>query len=997
MTEKKKNLPTDDKAPKKPRRAKQTPPAPAETSASTDYLQPERTLAKSASFPIVGIGASAGGLEALETFFAHMPPDSGMAFVVIQHLDPSHKSMLLDLIKRHTQMRLFTVEDGLAVEPNCIYIIPPNRDLTIRQGRLFLNRPAAAHGLRLPIDIFFRSLAAAQTERAIGIVLSGAGSDGTLGLKAIKEVGGLVMAQEPASARYDGMPQSAIATGLADYILPPDQMPQQLLSYINLAPFTDRPRPAALLLDGMDALQKIFILLRTRTGHDFSLYKKNTVNRRIERRMAVRQITDTEEYVQYLQHDSAEVQTLFKELLIGVTGFFRDAPAFQVLETEVMPQLFENRRSDQPVRLWIPGCATGEEAYCMAILLQEQMIALKREFKVQLFATDIDEDALERARQGIYPESIATDVSPERLQHFFGRVNGAYQVNEQIRKMVVFATQSVIKDPPFSKLDLISCRNLLIYLEPELQKKAVSLFYYALKPGGHLFLGTSETPVELAPLFTPISRKWKIFQRPQTGPERRGMLDFVTPSWVGPEVNVPELTKQLDTRAVIEKLILESHVQPCMVINEQSEILFIYGQVGRYLEPQVGEVGSWNILRLVREELRMPLGAAIRLAMAQRQPVTNENVPLKLNKEAFMVTLTVRPIVKPPSLQGLMMVLFEASLPSGEAKTAESAASLSAGQDQRLAELEQELESTKEYLQATIEELESSNEEIKSTNEELQSANEELETSQEEAQSINEELVTLNTELQNKVDELIWVNSDVNNILTSIDVGIIFLDRHLHIRRFNQAATQVANLIETDVGRPIEHIVSNLAYPDWLQDARLVFETLVPKEVEVQIKTGQWYLMRIRPYRTTENAIEGVVMTFTNISEQKQAIATVDIERALARSIVDTVQHALLVLDARLRVISANTVFHETFKVEPAETRGRLIYELGNRQWDIPRLRQLLEEVIPQNSVFENFEVEHTFPTIGRKKMRLNARQIKPLDEQPALILLVIEDITGTW
>jgi two-component system CheB/CheR fusion protein len=946
------------------------------------------------SFPIVGMGASAGGLEALETFFSQMPPGSGMAFVIIQHLDPTHKSMLIDLIQRHTRMKVVQVEDGLKVEPNLIHIIPPNRNLTIRQGALYLKPPPPTQRLRLPIDTFFRSLAEDQAEKAIAIILSGAGSDGPLGLKSIKEKGGLVMVQASDSAKYSSMPDSAMATGLVDYVLPPQEMPAQLLKYIELAPLGDKPRPAALMPAATGVLQKIFMLLRTQTGHDFSLYKKNTINRRIERRMAVKQIEQIENYLKYLQQSPGEVQALFKELLIGVTGFFRDAEAFHALETQVMPNLFENRRFEQPVRVWVPGCATGEEAYCLAILLLEQMAAHNREFKVQLFATDIDEEAIDKARLGVYPESIATDVSAERLQHFFTELNGSYQVAEPVRKLVVFATQNVIKDPPFSKLDLISCRNLLIYLEPELQKKVISLFYYALKPGGYLFLGTSETPVELAPFFTMVDRKWKLFQRPENGPDHRAMLDFATPIWISPDLGPTELSHKVDTRTVIEKLVLENYVVPCMIINENSEILFIYGRLGQYLEPSAGEAGTWNILRLVREELRMPLGSAIRQAIAQKQAISYEEVPLKSTAETHLLTLTVRPIFKPPSLQGLLVVLFEARPAPLEVKPDEISPEATAG-DQRVAELERELAATKEYLQATIEELESSNEEIKSTNEELQSANEELETSQEEAQSINEELVTLNNELENKVDQLSWVNSDINNILSSIDVGILFLDRHMHIRRFNRAATQVINLIDSDIGRPVDHLMSNLAHDDWLAQAHTVFETLVPEEIEVETEAGVWYLMRIRPYRTVENAIEGVVMTFTNITEQKELIDLTQPARELAENIVNTVRHPLLVLDAELRILSANRAFSEVFQVKAEEAVGQFIYEVGNRRWALPRLRDLLEEIIPRSQVLEDFEVELDFPGLGCRRLRLNARQIKPSKRQPALILLAIEDLTA--
>ncbi|HXV42467.1 MAG TPA: chemotaxis protein CheB [Anaerolineae bacterium] len=946
---------------------------------------------------IVGIGASAGGQEAFEKFFAHMPGDSGLAFVVVQHLDPTHKSILVELLQRYTPLQVWQVQDGMRVEPNCVYVIPPNRNLAMLHGTLYLLERAASRGLHLPIDSFFRSLAQDQGDKAVGIILSGTGSDGTLGLTAIKGEGGLTMVQDPASAGYDGMPRSAIATGLVDFVLPPEQLPGQLLAYLK-QPYVQTPAAIpSLAAPAVDWLHKIYILLRSRSGHDFSLYKQKTVARRIERRMALQQIERIEEYYRYLQQTPAEVDTLFKELLIGVTNFFRDPAAFAALEQEVIPRLFEQREPGDSLRVWAPGCATGEEAYSLAILLREYMDTLKREFKVQLFATDINAGAIEQARQGRYSLSIAADVSPERLQRFFLQGEEAYQVGEQIRGMVVFAVQSVIKDPPFSKVDLISCRNLLIYLDPALQKKVVSLFHYALNPGGFLFLGTSESTDEFPHLFSPVNRRWKLFQRAANGIGLRP--SFVVPvlPWVSEESApvVAAADKRVSLRDLVAKMLLEQ-APAGVVVNAEGDILYVHGRTGKYLELVGGEGVSSNIFRLAREGLRVPLASALHQAAAAKEAVTYAGIQVKTNGEMQTLNLTVKLLPETGGTRELMLVQFHQVEPN--LKPAAPAVT-EAG---RVAELEHELQALREYLQATIEELEAANEELKSTNEEMQSANEELESSREELQSLNEELVTLNSEHEQKIARLTQVNNDLTNVLTRIDVGIIFLDSRLRIRRFNPAATRISNLIEGDIGRPIGHIVSNLRYEHLVQAAQDVLNSLAPREAEVQSRDGRWYFMRIRPYRTVDNVIEGVMLTFNDITEQKevqtqlsQAQATVQVARDLAENIVNMVRDPLMVLAGDLRVVSANLAFYAAFQTTPEETVGQLIYDLGQGQWDNPKLRELLEEIIPQRKSLENFELEFNFPAGGPKRLRFNARQIEPVEGQPALILLVIEEMPG--
>ncbi|MEI8079391.1 MAG: chemotaxis protein CheB, partial [bacterium] len=575
-----------------------------------------------AAFPIVGIGASAGGLAAFEAFFSGMPANTdtpGMAFVLVQHLDPDHKSMLTDLIRRYTRMQVFEVEDGMVVQPNCAYIIPPNRDMTFLNGTLQLMEPAAPRGRRLPIDFFFRSLAQDQHERAIGIVLSGTGSDGTLGVRDIKGEGGMVMAQTPASTEYDSMPRNAIATGLVDYELPPAQMPAQLIAYATHVPL-DSPPPAADPSPGMEgALKKIFVLLRTRTGHDFSLYKRNTIHRRIERRMAVQQIATVSEYIQFLQQTPAEVEALFRDLLIGVTNFFRDPEAFKVLEQKIIPQLFAGMPANGVIRVWVPGCSTGEEAYSIAILLAEQQELLKQSFHVQVFATDIDSQAIATARVGIYPASIAADLTPERLTRWFTAEHGhgLYRIHKSIRDLLVFSEQSVVKDPPFSKLDLISCRNLMIYLSGEVQKKLIPVFHYALHPDGFLFLGTSETVGDYGDLFATLDRKAKLYQR--TGNDARGMMPgrYLSPPpflEIAPPraADKPAAPVKLPLRELAERALLQQVIPAGALVNGRGDLLYLHGHAGQFLEPAPGEAGLNNILKMARDGLRHDLILALR-------------------------------------------------------------------------------------------------------------------------------------------------------------------------------------------------------------------------------------------------------------------------------------------------------------------------------------------------------------------------------------------------
>ena len=859
-----------------------------------------------ADFPVVGIGASAGGLAAFEAFFSGMPADvdPGMAFVLVQHLAPDHKSLLVDLIRRCTRMQVFEVADGMVVKPNCAYIIPPNHDMAFLNGTLELLEPTAPRGQRLPIDFFFRSLAQDQHERAIAIVLSGTGSDGTLGVRAIKGASGMVMAQTPESAEFDGMPRSVIATGLVDYELPPAEMPARLITYAAHA-FGKLSRHApgvATLAQG--ALSKIFILLRAQTGHDFSQYKPTTIHRRIERRMAVHQIATMGGYIKYLQQTPSEVEALFRDLLIGVTNFFRDPEAFAVLEAQIIPRLFEDKPAGGTIRVWVTGCSTGEEAYSIAILLQERMEALKTSYTVQVFATDIDAQAIATARMGLYPASIAADITPERLARFFAVDPGdnGYRVHKSIRDMLVFSEQDLIKDPPFSRLDLISCRNLLIYMGLDLQKRIIPLFHYALKPGGKLFLGTSEGIGEFGELFAVVDRKAKLYQRKEdfAGMQRAMLIRTLSPPLQSPgsiagaglhrgsgKVARPASPT---LRELTERTLLREVVPAGALVDGHGNLLYLHGRTGLYLEPSPGEAGVSNILNMAREGLRPGLAAALHKAAVSDERVRAAGLRVKTNGHFTRVNLSVLPLANGPADAAdtpetrLYLVILEEA-PAAEVDedpaTKPRGAGSGASDRARIEALTEELRAKDEYLQSTHEELETSNEELKSSNEEmqsvneeLQSTNEELETSKEELQSVNEELATVNTELLTKVADLSRANNDMNNLLAGTGIATVFVDHQLRILRFTPSAAEIINLIAGDVGRPVSHIVSNLVgYSDMVADVRVVLKTLVSRAIDVRTAAGKWYAMRIQPYRTIDNVIEGAVITFVDISDIKRVEA----------------------------------------------------------------------------------------------------------------------------
>ena len=864
------------------RRAKPRPEAPS-IEATPDPRPPA-----SAVLPVVGIGASAGGLEALETFLKHVPSRSGMAYVVVQHLDPTHKGAMVELLQRVSAIPVVQVKDRTKAEPDCVYVIPPNKDMSLLHGVLHLLPQTSPRGLNLPIDYFFRSLAEDLQERSIGVILSGMGSDGTLGLRAIKEKGGAAFVQSLASAKFSGMPSSAIDAGLADVVAAADELPLRIAAYHQHAPYS-RPPEAGPAEKQLSALEKIFILLRAHTGNDFSLYKRSTIYRRIERRMGLHQIDKIANYVRFLRENPREVELLFKELLIGVTSFFRDPPAWDHLG-DLLPDLLGSRPAGSVLRAWVPGCSTGEEAYSLAIVLTEALEKLSGpRIPAQIFATDLDRDAIEKARQGVYPANIAADVSAERLRRFFAQEERGYCIRKEIREAVVFAPQNIIMDPPFTKLDILSCRNLLIYLSAEVQKKLIPLFHYALNPGGVLFLGSAETIGTYSSLFGALDGKSRLYRRLQTTVGAAAPAVEFPPAFsaMAPEEVSLEEVKALEPRGVTpanlailaDRAIVQRLAPAAILTNDKGDILYFSGRTGKYLEPAAGKA-NLNVFAMAREGLRYELSSAFATALREDGPVTTRVPEVKTNGAAQAVDLTVQRLGEPHELRGTVLIAL-ADAPATVAAAQDEEKAQRRSTTPRLAELQRELQhareevqTTREEMQTSQEELKSTNEELQSTNEELQSTNEELTTSKEEMQSMNEELQTVNHELQSKVDELSRSNNDMKNLLNSTDIATLFLDDQLLVRRFTTQTAKLIKLIPADAGRPITDIATELDYPKLADDARDVLRTLIFKETEVSTRGGRWFTVRIMPYRTLENVIDGLVITFSDATSAKELEAT---------------------------------------------------------------------------------------------------------------------------
>ncbi|MBD3884554.1 PAS domain-containing protein [Phormidium tenue FACHB-886] len=963
-----------------------------------------------APFPIVGVAASAGGLEAFTQLLSHLPIDTGMAFVLIQHLAPDHESLLSEILNRATQLSVREVQNNTTVEPNQVYVIPPNTKMVLSSGVLQLSPREKVFGRYMPGDAFFASLAADRGHKAIAVVLSGLDGDGSLGLKAIKAAGGVTFAQCKDTAQFDSMPNTAVATGDVDFVLPPAKIAEELAN-LSRNPMLDHSQLSSLaeeLPQPADALATIFALLRSYTGVDFSRYKPNTIDRRIQRRMLLYKLEQLENYAVYLQAHPAEVKALYEEILIHVTSFFRDSEAFDLLKERVFPTIAQNKSADVPIRIWVAGCSTGEEVYSIAICLLEFLEDQSVQFPIQIFATDISEVSIDKARAGIYAENQMVEVSTARRRRFFHTIEGdRFQINKAVRELCVFARQNLGSDPPFSNLDLISCRNVLIYLGDALQKRIMPIFHYSLNPTGFLLLGTSESIGQASDFFTLIEKKYKLYAKNLTA--TRPIFSFIPSRYPLPKANdrqpISAPTEEFDLEQKIDHLIANYYAPVGAVLDDKMQVLQFRGNVDRYLKLASG-VANLNLFNLLRDGLLVEVRAAIYQAQRQELPVIKNGLRLEESEHFRVVNLQVIPFKIPPTEERRFLVLFEDIPPASNPSPSNSDMPQSeleqenARLREELAAANQERAATQEYLQAIIKEqeytnqdLKVANEEILSSNEELQSTNEELETAKEEIQATNEELNTTNEELRSRNGELHQVNNDLTNLLGSINIPILMLTNDLRIRRFTPMAQRLFNFIPGDAGRPLSDIRANLNIPNLEPLLLEVLETLSVKEVEVQTQGGHWYTLRMRPYRTTENQIDGVVLVLLDIDALKRSADTLEAARNYAEAIVETVQVPLVVLESDFRVNTANRAFYDTFQVAPPETTQTLLFDLGNGQWNIPGLRSLLEDVLINNTNLQNFEVEHDFERIGHKIMLLNAWRIIQTGETQR-ILLAIEDST---
>jgi two-component system, chemotaxis family, CheB/CheR fusion protein len=980
-------------------------------------------------FPIVGIGASAGGLEAFTQLLAHLPARTGMAFVLVQHLDPHHESRLTELLARATQMPVIEASQGLRVAPDHIYIIPPNATMALARGALQVTPRGEAPGPHLPVDHFLRALAHARQTQAIGVVFSGTGSDGTLGLLEVKAVGGITFAQEPGSARHGGMPQSAIGSGAVDFVLSPRGIAERLAE-IGTHPYLSPGPVEPPVPESEDHFSRVLGAVKAATEVDFTHYRDTTIRRRILRRMALHGESSLAAYARRLEQDGAEVEALYRDILINVTSFFRDPALFEALKTRVFPEILKAKPPDAPLRLWVPGCSTGQEAYSLAIALWEFFDGRPRRHPFQIFGTDLsDPGSLERARAGLYPESIKAEVASERLRRFFKKEDHLYRIDKSIRERCVFARQNLTADPPFSHVDLISCRNVLIYMNPALQRRLLPIFHYALNVPGFLVLGASETVGEFNELFQVMDRANKVFAKQITA--SRPPRQFVIERYQAPDAARPRAGAMGSTPADFHKeadrLLLSHYAPPGVLVNEQLDILQFRGHTGRYLEAPPGEP-SMNLLKMARPGLFVELRSAVNEALIRGETVRREGLCLRDEQGVREVAIEVLPVRPREAAAQCCLVLFE----EDGASQATTGPARPPGWRARLyrwfhpgyhpagdmaaparrdgltepggesAQLRQELSSTREYLQSLVEqqdaaneELRSANEEALSANEELQSTNQELETAKEELQSINEELSTINEQLQHRNRELGQTSNDLQNLLASAIIPMIMVGPDLTIRRLTPPARKIMNLLPADLGRPIGHLKANVDVPDLEALIADVIEEMQPRQREVHDREGRRYELRVHPYRTDDNKIDGAVLLLLDIEDLKRSQEEASEARDFAQAIVATVREPLIILDGELRVVTANAAFYRTFGVQSAETQARLIYDLGNQQWDIPALRKLLERVLTHEQPFEGFELQHSFPEIGQKTMRLNARGLYRAD-RPSLILLAIEDVTGS-
>ena len=945
-----------------------------------------------ASFPIVGIGASAGGLEAFTQLLEAIPVDTGLALVLVQHLAPSHPSALAEILSRATAMPVTEVRDVVTVEPNHVYVIPPAQSMVIAGGELRL-LPREGHRVHHPVDQFFRALAEDLGHRAIGVVLSGNASDGTMGLEAIKAEGGITFAQD-ASAQYDGMPQSAVASGNVDFVMTPDAIAREL-ARIALHAFAD-PNASLLTPDDKQSLPRVLRLVETATGVDFTHYKSSTLHRRIARRMVLQRIDGLAEYLRFLESTPVEVDALYRDILIGVTSFFRDAPAFEALKTGVFARLLDGRATDEPVRIWTIGCSTGPEAYSLAIAYAEAAEAADSHVPLQLFATDLNAASIDTARAGMYSKNIVHDVSADRLRRFFLEVDGRYRIIKSIRDSCIFSRHNILVDPPFSRLDLVSCRNLLIYLEPVLQERVMSTLHYAMKPSGFVWLGSSETNGVHRKLFDVEDARYKIYSRkPGSRPHVASLRisDGSAPRPTFLPIAIRPAGVEMDLGREVDRVLVSRFAPPGVVVSADLDILQFRGDTGRFMSPAPGKA-SLNLVKMLREGLLVAVQDAVSRVARERAPVRREGLHVKFGGGVREVAIEVIPVKGRGPDQACFLVLFEES-DSAVPDVIEVDSATFPTSDSAALRVEEELSETREYLQSVIEqqeaaneELQSANEEVQSANEELQSVNEELETSKEEIQSTNEELATVNDELNNRNLELHRLNNDLVNLFGSVPIAVVIVGPDLRIRRYTPTAETLMQLVPADVGRPLAAIRLNFEnYPDLEPVLAEVIDTVSHREFDVRDLHGHWYSLRVRPYLTVEGAVDGAIVMMVDVDALKRASEYIE-------SIVRTVREPLLVLDADLRVRTASRAYYERFEVSIDETENRFVYELGRGEWDIPELRKLLNGILSADNEFDDFEVVGEFGPLGTRTMVLNARRLLQADGSKPKILLAIQDIS---
>ncbi|HVB55776.1 MAG TPA: chemotaxis protein CheB [Candidatus Acidoferrales bacterium] len=963
-----------------------------------------------ASFPVVAVGASAGGLEAFRQLLSTLPNNTGMAFVFIQHLDPKHHSLLSELLAKTCSMPVVEAKNETKVEPNHVYVIPPNVNMGILRRRFQLTPRKDEPGQYCPIDFFMRSLAEARNSHPIGVVLSGTASDGTRGLSAIKAEGGITFSQDERSAKYNGMPHSAIASGCVDFILPPEKIGKELArisghSYLRHEVVGSRNAGVKKPKRRNEHFDRIFALLRKTCGINFRGYKTATIQRRTLRRMALHKIEHVSDYMTYLEKHPSETETLCQDFLIPVTSFFRDLEAFETLKDKVFPAILKDKTNKGNIRIWAPGCSTGEETYSLAIVLLEFLGDRASSFQVQLFGTDVNERGIEKARAGIYQERISQEIMPERLRRFFVKADEGYRVTKGVRDLCVFAKHNLSEDPPFSHMNLVACRNLLIYLGPELQSKVMPILHYALRPSGFLMLGQAESVAAFPDLFDPADKKHKIFAKRAVG--TRLHYDF-SANLYPRETSIPieareqnGISMDLDRQNEADRIVLKKYAPPGVVINENMEVLQFRGAIGPYIEPAPGRA-SLHLLKIAKKEFVAELRTAVNRAKKNHAQVKRRSVEFRRNGQLKSVNFSVEPLESSNESRQYLILFERTSLPAsphgkvtGKLRGIGRTAKGEIAQIRRkLATAEEHLRSIIESKEASDEEYQSANEEVLSANEELQSTNEELETSKEELQSANEELNTVNDELHNRNIDLDRVNSDLNNVLASTSMPVVVVDRGLRIRRLTTASAKVLKILPSDIGRPIMDIRSDINLPNLGELIAGVIETLSPKELEVQDHQGHWYSLNIRPYRTTDDKIDGAVLVLSDIDPLKRLNERLLKAKEFTEDIIDTVREPLAVLAKDLKVLYVNPSFLKTFEVNRSDAEGKPLDRLGNGQWNIPNLLAALEAVISKDTPLSDFEVERDFPDLGTKIMLLNARRIIDGHSDESMMLLAIEDIT---